>query len=89
MEHTLDELQLFEPLVLAQGPFNRYVVLHLAEPQPTYTFVIPAPMTITEKPAFPQFAKPVRTLRIIYRLLRPLGDRGPYIYEYDSWQVAD
>ena len=88
MEKIIDELTLLEPIVLAQSPFNRYVLLHLPEPNPTYTFIISEPLSPLQKPVFRQFEQIPKTLKIIYRFHKQLGERGPYIYEYDSWHVG-
>ena len=87
MEKVINKVTLLEPIVLSKSPFNRYVLLHIPEPLPTYTFVVLKPLNPLEKPAFKQFAQTPKILKIIYRLNGQLGERGPYVYEYDCWQV--
>jgi len=77
----MEDFKMPEPLVLAQGPINRYVVVRLPEPLPEYEFALPAPLHAS---ADSSLIPRLEFLKICYRLVRVMG--ALCVYEYAGWK---
>jgi len=79
----MEDFKMPEPLVLAQGPINRYVVVRLPEPLPEYEFVLPAPLSPWGYSDIDVISAPAQ-LRLHYRFVMAMGSLC--IFEYVGWK---